>query len=167
MVRLNRRIALALICLVFPVYVSDERFKDCIDLWLITDNNKSHYFYIKDFKRCNCHKTKNKNKKHFCRFCLQYFFNERVLVEHKEVCLKITGKQSINGSIKFNFFLSNQPCGLKFMLVLNLFEKGFRVTIKIVMSLIPKDIKNIFLVVLFIKLCVLARFSKAVVFYTG
>ena len=104
MVRLNRRIALALICLVFPVYVSDERFKDCMDLWLITDNNKSHYVYIKDFKRCNCHKTKNKNKKHFCKFCLQYFFNERVLVEHKEVCLKITGKQSINGSIKFKIF---------------------------------------------------------------
>ena len=27
-------------------------------------------------------------KKHFCKYCLQCFSNYRVLVEHKETCLK-------------------------------------------------------------------------------
>ena len=56
--------------LTFPVYVSDQKFKDCIDLLVITNGNKSHYVYIKDFNRFMCDKTKNKNKKRFCRYCL-------------------------------------------------------------------------------------------------
>ena len=40
--------------------LSDQKFEDFIDLLLITDENKSHYVYIKDFIY---NKTKNKNKK--------------------------------------------------------------------------------------------------------
>ena len=32
--------------LVYPVYVSNLKFKDCINLLFITDKNKSHYVYI-------------------------------------------------------------------------------------------------------------------------
>ena len=35
--------------LTYPVYVSDQKFHDSVDLLLITDENKSHYVYIKDF----------------------------------------------------------------------------------------------------------------------
>ena len=90
--------------LVYLVYVSDQKFKNCIDLLMITNENKSHYVYIKDFNRFMCNKTKCKNKKHFCKFCLQCFIIERVLAEHKETCLKINGKQTVklrSGSIKF------------------------------------------------------------------
>ena len=52
--------------LVFPVYVSSQKFKDSMGLLLLTDNDKSHYVYIKDFNRFMFHKTKNKNKKWFC-----------------------------------------------------------------------------------------------------
>ena len=41
------------------------------------------------------HKTKNKNKKWFCRSCLQCFSSENVLIKHKENCLSINGKQSV------------------------------------------------------------------------
>ena len=44
----------------YPVYVSDQKFENCIDLLLISDENKSHYFYIKDFNRLTCNKTKKK-----------------------------------------------------------------------------------------------------------
>ena len=37
--------------LIYPVYVSDQKFQNFIDLLLITDENKSHYVYIKDFNR--------------------------------------------------------------------------------------------------------------------
>ena len=55
--------------LVYPVCVSIERFENCMDLLMITDKNKSHYLYIKDFNRFICNKTKYKNKKHFCKYC--------------------------------------------------------------------------------------------------
>ena len=29
--------------LVFPIYISDQKFKDSMDLLLLIDNNKSHY----------------------------------------------------------------------------------------------------------------------------
>ena len=35
--------------LTYPVYVSGQRFHDSKDLLLITDENQSHYVYIKDF----------------------------------------------------------------------------------------------------------------------
>ena len=44
--------------LVFPIYVSDQKFKDSVDLLLLIDDDKSHYVYIKDFDRFMFHKTK-------------------------------------------------------------------------------------------------------------
>ena len=49
--------------LVFPIYISDQNFKDSMDLLLLKNDNSSHYVYIKDFDRFMFHKTKNKNKK--------------------------------------------------------------------------------------------------------
>ena len=49
--------------LVFPIYVSDQKFENSMDLLLDIEENKSHYEYIKDFDRFMFHKTKNKNKK--------------------------------------------------------------------------------------------------------
>ena len=56
--------------LVYPVHISDENFENCMDLFLITDENNSHYVFIKDFNKFMCNKTKCENKKHFCRYCL-------------------------------------------------------------------------------------------------
>ena len=42
--------------------------------WIIDSiNGKSHYAYIKDFNRLMFNKSKNKNKRYFCRYCLQCF----------------------------------------------------------------------------------------------
>ena len=48
--------------LTFPIYTSDQKFENSMDLLLVIDENKSHYVYIKDFNRFMFHKTKNKNK---------------------------------------------------------------------------------------------------------
>ena len=66
-----------------------------MDLLLINDKNKSHYVYIKDCNRFMFNKTKHKNKKHFCKYCLQFFNSEQILIEHKEICLEINGKQRV------------------------------------------------------------------------
>ena len=81
--------------LVFPIFVSDQKFENSIDLLLKTSGDKSHYVYIKDFNRFMFHNTKNKNKKYFCKGCLQCFSSEIVLTKHKEDCLSINGKQSV------------------------------------------------------------------------
>ena len=107
--------------LVFPIYVSNKEHRDSIDLLLLIRDNKSHYVYIKGFNRFMFHKTKNKNKKWFCKSCLQCFSSEKVLIGHKKDCLSINGLQSVKveeGIIEFeNYF----KClfRLKYMLILN------------------------------------------------
>ena len=79
-----------------------------MDLLMITEENISHYVYIKDFGRFMCNQIKSKNKKLFWKYCLQCFSCEKVLQEHKETFLKINDKQSVKlrgESINFkNFF---------------------------------------------------------------
>ena len=41
------------------------------------------------------HKTKNKNRKDFSKSCLECFSSQNVLAQHKQVCLKISSKQSV------------------------------------------------------------------------
>ena len=52
-----------------PVYLSDQKLNDNMDLLLTSNEFKSHYVYIKDFDRFMFNKTKNRNKKHFCKCC--------------------------------------------------------------------------------------------------
>ena len=47
--------------LVFPIYVSDQKFEDSMDLLLLINDDKSHYVYIKDFNRFMFSKTRKKN----------------------------------------------------------------------------------------------------------
>ena len=110
--------------LVFPTYVSDPKLEDSMDLLLLTDNDKSHYVYITDFDRFMFHKTKNKNKKWFCKCCLQCFRSESVLIKHKENFLSINGKQSVKlekGISEFKNYFKQifKQFLLKFMLILS------------------------------------------------
>ena len=79
-----------------------------MDLLLLTNDDKSHYVYIKDFNRFMFHKTRNNNKKWFCKNCFQCFSSENILIKHKEDCLSINGVQSVGvekGKIEFqNYF---------------------------------------------------------------
>ena len=102
--------------MVFPIYVSDLKIEDSMDLLLLIDDDKSGYVYIKEFDRFIFHKTKNKNKKWFCRSCLQCFSSESVLIKHKENCLSINGKQSVKlekGIIKFENYFKQIPVPFK------------------------------------------------------
>ena len=92
----------------FPIYISDQKLENSMDLLLIINENKSHYVYIKDFDKFMFHKTKNKNKNYFCKICLRCFSSKNVLTKHKEFCLSINGAQSVRfekGTIEFkNYF---------------------------------------------------------------
>ena len=109
--------------LVFPIQVSNQIFENSMDLLLVIDDAKSHYVYITDFNRFMFHKMKNKNKKHFCKSCLQYFSSKNVLTKHKEFFLKINGTQCIRlekGMIEFKNYSKKYQFHLIFMLILKL-----------------------------------------------
>ena len=93
-----------------------------MDVLLLTDDDKSHYVYIKHFDRFMFQKTKNKNKKHFCKRCLQCFSGKNVLTEHKEDCLVINGKQSVKvkkGTLILKIISNKYQYHLKLMLILS------------------------------------------------
>ena len=136
----------------FPIYVSDKRFKDSIDLLLLIDDDKSHYVYIKDFGRFMFHKTKNKNKKWFCRSCLQCFSSENVLINHKEGCQSINGKRSVDvGIIKFENYFKQLLVPFK---IYADFECNLR-NVEIYEGSYTKNVMNISPAVMLIKLFVL------------
>ena len=93
-----------------------------MDLLLVINDVKLHYLYIKDFNRFMLRKTKHKNKKYFCKNCLQCFSRENVLTKHKEHCLSINGAESVRlekVTIVFKLFSNKYQLGLKFMLILS------------------------------------------------
>ena len=59
--------------LTYPVYLSDQKFHNSMDLLLISDENKYHDAYVKDFNKFMCNETKNKKRKYLCKCCLQCF----------------------------------------------------------------------------------------------
>ena len=62
------------------------------------------------------HKTKNNNKKCFCRSCLQCFSSKNVLIKHKENCLRVNSKQSIKlekGIVEFENHFKPIPVPFK------------------------------------------------------
>ena len=93
--------------LIFPIYLSNQKFKDSMDLLLLINDDKLHYVYIKDINRFTFHKTKINNKKWICKNCLQCFTSENILIKHKD-CLSLNGMQSAEveqGIIEFqNYF---------------------------------------------------------------
>ena len=60
--RLKKRTIFALMCFVttLPIYCSDQKFENLMDLLLLTDGDKSRYEHIKDFSRFMFHKIKKK-----------------------------------------------------------------------------------------------------------
>ena len=81
--------------LVFPIFIFEQKFEGSMDLLLLFEDDESHYVYFKDFNTFMFHKTKNKNKKWFCKSCLQCF-SSRNMIKHKEDCLSINGTQSVD-----------------------------------------------------------------------
>ena len=76
----------------------------------------SHIMWIWDFDKFVFHKTKNKNKKYFCKSCLHFFSSKNVLTKHKEVRLSINGAQSVRlekGTIEFKNYFKQIPVPFK------------------------------------------------------
>ena len=79
----------------YPIYISKEKFNDMLNLLLITKGKEQHDVLIKSFNKFMYNQTKRRERKHFCRYCLQCFKSEIVLNNHKENCITVNGAQAI------------------------------------------------------------------------
>lgn len=66
-----------------------------MNVLMIENDGMNHYIYVKYFNRLMTGKKNHHGKKYFCMYCLQCFSSGDMLFNHKEVCLKINGKQTI------------------------------------------------------------------------
>jgi hypothetical protein len=72
---------------VYPLRISKETHDKCVDLLLISDDTKQHYCWIKNFSRLLSSQTsKHKEKKFYCRYCINPFYTEKALQDHLEYC---------------------------------------------------------------------------------
>ena len=66
-IEVKNKICINVLCyenkLTYPVYTSDQKFKNSMDLLMISNENKSNYEHIKDFERFVFSETKSKKKK--------------------------------------------------------------------------------------------------------
>ena len=107
---------------VYPLYTSKKSYNLTLNLLLITEKEKFHYVFIKDFNRLLFSRTKHKGKKHHCMSCLQRFTTKEILSNHKKQCLLINGCQAANyesGIITFTNY--NKQILLKYMLTQSAF----------------------------------------------
>ena len=141
-----------------------------MDFLLISDENKSHYVYIKDFNRFMCNKIKNKNKKYFCKCCLQCFNSEQVLIEHQENCLIINGKQSVqleSGSISYKNYFKQLPVPFKIYANFECILKGVKSSDKNNGSYTERYQAHVSCSFAYKVVCVDKKFSKKVALYRG
>ena len=152
--------------LVFHIYVSDQKFEDSMDLLLLIDD-KSHDVCIKDSDRFIFYKTKNKNKKWFCRSCLLCFSSGSVLIKHKEYCLSINGKQSVKLEkeiIEFKSYFKQIPVPFKIYVD---FECNLRAVEYYEGSYTKKYQDHIPCSFAYRVVCIDDRFTKPIVVYRG
>ena len=99
----------------YPIYLSKEKYKNHMELLLITEKENKNYVLIKDFNRFMYNKTKHEHRKHFCMHCLQCFSSESVFNNHKDNCIQVNGTQAVKmpdkdkNIVKFNNFHKQQP----------------------------------------------------------
>ena len=96
----------------YPLYVSKKSYTQVLNLLIITQDDKLHYVFIKDFNRLMYSNRKRKYKKYYCMHCLQDFTTEELLDQHKKQCLLINGSQAVNYEsriIKFKNYEKQVP----------------------------------------------------------
>ena len=75
--------------------MSDLCIKKCCQekhLLFIAEEGKRHYILIKDFNTFRYDHTLHRGKKHFCRYCLQAFSTEEILICYIKDLFKINDK---------------------------------------------------------------------------
>ena len=115
---------------VYSLYISKKSYNQTLNLLLITEKDKPHYVFIKDFNRLMFSKIKHKDKKHLCMSCLQNFSTKEILNNHIKRCLLINGCQAVNyesGIIKCTNYNKQIPILFKIFADTECFSKRTKI----------------------------------------
>lgn len=88
----------------FPIYVTKERFDIHVDLLLYSEGNARHYCLIKDLKKLLYSQNRKKARMYYCRCCFHGFIREDLLQDHQPHCSQ-NGPQRIELPDEDNAFL--------------------------------------------------------------
>ena len=130
---------------VFPLYVSKKSNEQELNILLISNEEKSHYVFIKDFNRIMYSKTKHKDRKHFCMACLQNFTTKEILNNHRERCLLINETQAVKyetGIIEFKNFDKLIPTPFKIYADIECLLKRININLSKNTKLYQKHVPN-------------------------
>ena len=67
------------------IHISKETFEDQMNLLLITEDEKKHYILIKDFDKFMYNRSRHKERKHFCMYCLSFFIRKHLKEAHQQL----------------------------------------------------------------------------------
>ena len=84
----------------YPLYISKTSYDQMLNLLLITEKDKFHYVFIKDFNISIFLRTKHKGRKHYCMSCLQSFISEEILLIND--CQAVNYESGIIKSTNYN-----------------------------------------------------------------
>ena len=141
-----------------------------MNLLIISDKIRSHYVHTKDFNKFMFNKTKTENKKYFCKYCLKCFSSEKILVKHKEIYLKINGKQTVKlkiGFIELKNYTRQIPALFKLFADFECILKSVKSDKKVSGSYTENYQDHIPCSFTYKLVCVDNKFSKPVVLYRG
>src|ERR1043165_9485391 len=72
---------------VYPLYISKHESDTCVDLLLISNGEKKHYCWIKNFNKLMAKRTENScHSMHYCKRCLTGYDRIEALVKLAEYC---------------------------------------------------------------------------------
>lgn len=74
---------------VFPLYISEREDSDCINLLLISNDDRYHYCLIRNMSRLLSNLSKNEHTVFICYRCLHRFINDRLLQDHLNYCKNV------------------------------------------------------------------------------
>jgi hypothetical protein len=77
---------------IYPIHLTKERFMRHVDLLVISNGQRSHYCWIKNFNRLLAYQNSDRNQYFYCCYCLHGFTKAKLLEKHKPYC-QIHGAQ--------------------------------------------------------------------------
>ena len=72
----------------FPVYISEGKKEQHINLHLISNKGTNHYCLIRNLHRLLSSQTKHNGRRFYCNYCLYGFAREDLLLDHEPNCRK-------------------------------------------------------------------------------
>ena len=128
----------------YAVFVSKGSNEKVLNVLLITEGEKKHYWLIKDLNRMMYNKTKHRERKHFCMHCLRCLSAEEVFSKHKTNCMVIYGECLKRALIYSNFRTIISKClrPLLYMQILRRLRRRYKDASLVVLNLVPTNIKS-------------------------